>query len=220
MLDLDHSVLAIQGPPGSGKTFVSALAIVDLVRSGRRVAVSSNSHKAITNLLSAVAERARRDGVACAIVQKASDDGDGDIHSDITLVDDNAAPEIAAADVVGATAWHFARYGEPAYDHLLVDEAGQVSLGNILAMSRGARNLVLVGDPMQLPQPLQGSHPGASGQSCLEYLIDGHRVIPPERGIFMPVSRRMHPAVCGYISGAVYEGQAAQQVAACLGLSG
>lgn len=207
VLDLDHSVLAIQGPPGSGKTFVSALAIVDLVRSGRRVAVSSNSHKAITNLLSAVAERARRDGVACAIVQKASDDGDDDIHSDITLVDDNAAPEIAAADVVGATAWHFARYGEPAYDHLLVDEAGQVSLGNILAMSRAARNLVLVGDPMQLPQPLQGSHPGASGQSCLEYLIDGHRVIPPERGIFMPVSRRMHPAVCGYISGAVYEGQ-------------
>lgn len=207
IFDLDHSVLAIQGPPGSGKTFVSALAIVNLVRSGRRVAVSSNSHKAITNLLTAVADRASREGVACNIVQKASDDGDDDVHPGINLVGDNDAPEIGVADVVGATAWHFARYGEAAYDHLVVDEAGQVSLGNILAMSRAARNLVLVGDPMQLPQPLQGSHPGNSGQSCLEYLIDGHRVIPPERGVFMPVSRRMHPDVCGYISSAVYEGR-------------
>src|SRR3546814_12727143 len=67
--------------------------------------------------------------------------------------------------------------------------------------------LVLVGDPMQLPQPLQGTHPGRSGDSCLEYLIDGHRVVPADRGIFMPVSRRMHPAVCNYISVAVYEGK-------------
>src|SRR3546814_8089513 len=74
-------------------------------------------------------------------------------------------------------------------------------------MSRAARNLVLVGDPMQLPQPLQGTHPGRGGYSCLEYLIDGHRVIPADRGIFMPVSRRMHPAVCEYISVAVYEGK-------------
>src|SRR3546814_18245637 len=74
-------------------------------------------------------------------------------------------------------------------------------------MSRAARNLVLVGDPMQLPQPLQGTHPGRSGDSCLEYLIDGHRVIPADRGFLMPVSRRMHPAVCEYISVAVYEGK-------------
>jgi uncharacterized protein len=207
ILDLDHATLAIQGPPGTGKTYVSALSIVDLVRAGRRVAVSSNSHKAITNLLAAVAERATAEGVPCDIVQKTSDDGEEDIHPGITLVDDNDAPEIGAADVVGATAWHFARYDAVAYDHLVVDEAGQVSLANILAMSRAARNLVLVGDPMQLPQPLQGSHPGRSGESCLEYLIDGHRVIPAERGIFIPVSRRMHPGICDYISRTVYEGQ-------------
>lgn len=207
ILDLEHSILAIQGPPGTGKTYVSALSIVDLVRAGRRVAVSSNSHKAITNLLAAVAERARTEGVSCDIVQKTSDDGEGDIHPDITLVEDNDAPEIRAADVVGATAWHFARYDAAAYDHLIVDEAGQVSLANILAMSRAARNLVLVGDPMQLPQPLQGAHPGRSGESCLEYLIDGHRVVPAERGVFIPVSRRMHPGVCGYISRTVYEGR-------------
>lgn len=198
------TTLAIQGPPGTGKTYVSALSIVDLVRAGKRVAVSSNSHKAIANLLEAVADRACEEGVRCGVVQKASDD-DEDAHPGIVLVSENDAPEIAAADVVGATAWHFARYAEAAFDYLIVDEAGQVSIANILAMARCARNIVLVGDPMQLPQPLQGSHPGDSGRSCLDYLIDGHRVVPPDRGIFIPISRRMHPRVCGFISTAVYE---------------
>lgn len=201
------TTLAIQGPPGSGKTYVSALSIVDLVRAGRRIAVSSNSHKAIGNLLKAVADRASAEGVRCRIVQKASDDGDDEAHPGIVLVSDNDAPEIASAHVVGATAWHFARYPEAAYDHLVVDEAGQVSIANILAMARCARNIVLVGDPMQLPQPLQGSHPGDSGRSCLDYLIDGHRVVPADRGVFIPISRRMHPRVCEFISAAVYEGR-------------
>jgi uncharacterized protein len=201
------TTLAIQGPPGTGKTYVSALAIVDLVRAGKRVAVSSNSHKAIGNLLEAVANRARAERVNCRVVQKASDDGDDDAHPGIVFVSDNDAPEIASGHVVGATAWHFARYAEAAYDYLIVDEAGQVSIANILAMARCARNIVLVGDPMQLPQPLQGSHPGDSGRSCLEYLIDGHRVVPSDRGVFIPVTRRMHPRVCGFISTAVYEGR-------------
>jgi uncharacterized protein len=202
---MDGTTLAIQGPPGTGKTYVSALSIVDLVRAGHRIAVSSNSHKAIGNLLKAVAARAAAEGLACRVVQKAGGDGDGDADTGIVTVTDNDAPEIATAHVVGATAWHFARYPSPAFDHLFIDEAGQVSLANVLAMSRAARNLVLVGDPMQLPQPLQGTHPGRSGESCLEYLIDGHRIVPPDRGIFMPISRRMHPKVCGYISSAVYE---------------
>ncbi|MRG67126.1 TM0106 family RecB-like putative nuclease [Rhizobium pusense] len=200
-----ETTLAIQGPPGTGKTFVSALSIVDLVRAGKRVAVSSNSHKAISNLLEAVVDRARSEGVACRVVQKASDDSDDEGHPGIVVVNDNDAPEIATAHVVGATAWHFARYADFAFDYLVVDEAGQVSIANILAMARCARNIVLVGDPMQLPQPLQGSHPGDSGRSCLEYLIDGHRVVPSDRGVFMPISRRMHPRVCGYISTAFYE---------------
>jgi predicted RecB family nuclease len=205
--DLNRSVLAVQGPPGTGKTFVGAVAIVDLVLTGRRVAVSSNSHKAISNLLRAVAARARAQGVACQIVQKTSDDGEDEAEAGIALVTDNNAPEIAQADVVGATAWHFARYSEAAFDVLVVDEAGQVSLANLLAMARCAENLVLVGDPMQLPQPLQGVHPGQSGRSCLEYLIGDHRVVPAGRGIFMPVSRRMHPRVCGYISELAYDGR-------------
>lgn len=208
------TTLAIQGPPGTGKTYVSALSIMELVRVGKRIAVSSNSHKAIGNLLEAVADRARSEGVRCSVVQKASDDGEDEAHPGILFVSDNDAPEIAAADVVGATAWHFARYTDAAYDYLIVDEAGQVSIANILAMARCARNIVLVGDPMQLPQPLQGSHPGDSGRSCLEYLIDGHRVVPSDRGVFIPTSRRMHPRVCGFISTAIYEDQLSSDEAA------
>lgn len=204
---MDKTTLGIQGPPGTGKTYVSGLSIADLVRSGKRVAVASNSHKAIGNLLKALAERAEDQALACSIVQKVADAGDADDHPAIIAVTDNNAPEIAAAHVVGSTAWHFARYDAPAFDYLFVDEAGQVSLANILAMGRCAHNIVLVGDPMQLPQPLQGSHPGESGLSCLEYLINGHRVIPPERGIFLPESRRMHPGICRFISQAVYEGR-------------
>jgi len=212
--EMAGTTLAIQGPPGTGKTYISALSIVDLVRAGKRIAVSSNSHKAIGNLLEEVADQARAEGVHCRVVQKAPDDSADKAHADIVFVNDNDAPEIASANVVGATAWHFARYGAPVYDYLVVDEAGQVSLANVLAMARSARNIVLVGDPMQLPQPLQGSHPGESGHSCLEYLIGEHRVVPPDRGVFIPVSRRMHPRVCGFISTAVYEGRLSSDDAA------
>ena len=212
--EMAGTTLAIQGPPGTGKTYVSALSIVNLVRAGKRVAVSSNSHKAIGNLLEAVADRARAEGVRCSIAQKTSDDGADFTHPGIVCVSDNDSPEIAAADVVGATAWRFARHTDVAYDYLIIDEAGQVSIANLLAMARCSRNIVLVGDPMQLPQPLQGNHPGDSGRSCLEYLIDGHRVIPSERGVFMPVSRRMHPRVCNFISAAVYEGRLGNDEAA------
>jgi len=203
--EMAGTTLAIQGPPGTGKTYVSAVAIVDLVRTGKRIAVSSNSHKAIGNLLKAIAERAEEVGVNCRIVQKVSDDDDGENHAKIIAVTDNDAPEISTANVLGATAWHFARYDAPAFDTLVIDEAGQVSIANVLAMARSAINIVLVGDPMQLPQPLQGHHPGDSGLSCLEYLLEGHRVVSDDRGIFLPVSRRMHPRVCEFISTAVYE---------------
>jgi uncharacterized protein len=208
------TVLAIQGPPGTGKTYVSAKAIVALVRTGRRVAVSSNSHRAIGNLLKGVAEEAGDQGVECRIAQKVSDPSDAGDHPAVQVVSDNEAPEIAAADVVGATSWHFARYDDAAFDHLVIDEAGQVSLANVMAMSRVARNIVLVGDPMQLPQPIQGAHPGESGLSSLEYLIGEHRTVPADRGIFLPTTRRLHDDLCAFISRAVYEGRLENDAAA------
>ncbi|AWW72833.1 hypothetical protein CD351_00160 [Erythrobacter sp. KY5] len=204
---MNDTTIAIQGPPGTGKTYVSANAIVDLCASGQRVAVSSNSHRAIGNLLVAVAQRAREKGKNFNIVQKVSSPPDGPDDPMITVVTDNKAGEIGNAHIVGSTAWHFARYDDMPFDHLMIDEAGQVSLANVLAMARCAKNICLVGDPMQLPQPLQGAHPGESSLSSLEYLIGQYRVVPQERGIFLPVSRRMGSEICDFISTAVYEGK-------------
>lgn len=78
---------------------------------------------------------------------------------------------------------------------------------NMAAMGRAARNIVLVGDPRQLPQVIQGSHPEPANLSCLDWMLGDHSTIPPDRGIFLPVSRRMHPEVCRFISDQVYEGR-------------
>ncbi|WP_290895172.1 hypothetical protein [Hoeflea sp.] len=88
-----------------------------------------------------------------------------------------------------------------------VDEAGQVGLANMVAIGRAARNIVLVGDPRQLPQVIQGAHPHPANLSCLDWMLGDHATVPPDRGIFLPVSRRMHPDVCRFISDQVYEGR-------------
>jgi predicted RecB family nuclease len=207
---LDRSCLAIQGPPGTGKTYVSSQAILALIKKGKRVAVTSNSHKAVDNLLTAVADRARETGYALRAVKKTSVAKNSSTIGDplILEVSDAKDASLTSYPLVGGTAWLFARdEHDQAFDYLFVDEAGQVSLANILATGCAAKNIVLVGDPMQLGQPIQGSHPGDTGMSCLEYLLAGHATVPPERGIFLPVSRRMHPSVCKYISEVVYEGK-------------
>lgn len=90
-------------------------------------------------------------------------------------------------------------------DYLFVDEAGQVSVANLVAVAPSARNLILLGDQMQLGQPIQGSHPGESGLSVLDYYLGKHATIPDELGLFLDTSWRMHPEVCRFISAAVYE---------------
>jgi superfamily I DNA and/or RNA helicase len=110
--------------------------------------------------------------------------------------------------VVGATAWFFSRdENVQAFDWLFVDEAGQVGLANMAAMGRAARNIVLVGDPRQLPQVIQGAHPEPANLSCLDWMLGEHATVPPDRGIFLPISRRMHPDVCRFISDQVYQGR-------------
>jgi predicted RecB family nuclease len=205
---LDHSVLPIQGPPGTGKTYVSSCAILDLVRRGKRVAVASNSHKAVDNLLCAVIDRATEQGRNVSVVKKGGDEFEG-IYSDrVYQTERNDDARLCTDSVVGGTAWLFSRDDfDKGFDYLFVDEAGQVSIANIVAMGTCAKNIVLVGDPMQLSQPIQGAHPGESGFSALEYLLAGHNTVPGDRGIFLPVSRRMHPDVCRFISDIVYEGR-------------
>ncbi len=208
VVELDRSVLPIQGPPGTGKTYVSSCAILELVKQGKRVAVASNSHKAVDNLLCAVIDRAAEAGHNVKVAKKGGGEFGGIYEDRIYQTEKNEDTQLFTASVVGGTAWLFSREDfDSSFDYLFVDEAGQVSIANIVAMATSAKKVVLVGDPMQLSQPIQGAHPGESGLSALEYLLAGHNTVPADRGIFLPVSRRMHPDVCRFISDIVYEGR-------------
>ena len=210
VLALDHSYVFVQGPPGSGKTTVGAHLIVGLLRAGKRVGVTSNSHKAINNLLEAVEARAKLEHFALSGVKKSGGDDDcfnGEFIEDAKTNDDVRNSD---APLIAGTAWLFADpQFEAAVDYLFVDEAGQVSVANLMAMATAADNVVLLGDQMQLGQPIQGVHPGRSGESALEYLLDGQATVAAERGIFLPTSWRMHEDVCRFISNAVYDGRLA-----------
>ncbi len=206
---LDNSHILIQGPPGTGKTYTSSHAIVELLKQGKRVGVASNSHKAINNLLAAVEKRAVEQNIHFRGVKKCSgEDHAIDSKGFIQNTEKNEEAESEAYNLVAGTAWLFSR---PAFDqvldYLFIDEAGQVSIANIVAMGTSARNIVLVGDQMQLSQPIQGIHPGSSGLSALEYLLGEAATVPPEQGIFLATTRRMHPAICHFISDAVYDGR-------------
>jgi len=207
---MDETVLPIQGPPGTGKTYVTARAILSLVRKGARVGVTSNSHEAIRNVLMGCLSALEEEDlpITLDLVHKTSGDDDGypdDCPVRRTTSNDDAA---GGQHVVGATAWFFSRdENVQAFDWLFVDEAGQVGLANMVAMGRAARNIVLVGDPRQLPQVIQGAHPEPANLSCLDWMLGDHATVPPDRGIFLPVSRRMHPDVCRFISDQVYEGR-------------
>jgi uncharacterized protein len=209
-LALDQSALFIQGPPGTGKTFTSAHVILSLIAAGKRVGVSSNSHKAINNLLAKVEEAAANRSIEFTGAKKASrTDPDSYLRGQIIVdVENNEDIEGGDFDLVGGTAWLFAREGmDQQLDYLFIDEAGQVSLGHLVAMGAAAKNIILVGDQMQLGQPIQGAHPGESGLSTLEYLLQGQATIAPDRGILLDTSWRMHPSIQGFISRAVYDGR-------------
>ncbi len=109
---------------------------------------------------------------------------------------------------MGGTAWAFCNNRVKDYfDYLFIDEAGQVSVANLIGMSQSCDNIILMGDQMQLGQPIQGSHPGESGLSILDYLLEGQATIPDDMGFFLPKTYRMHPDVCSLISAQVYEGR-------------
>lgn len=204
--NLNNSYIFIQGPPGAGKTYTSAHVICDLLRRGKRIGVTANSHKAIENLLKKIEEVALELNLSFRGAKKGSAE-DGYQGRCIRTVVKN--DEISLSDqLVAGTAWLFSRdEHDQQFDYLFIDEAGQVSLANVLAMGTAAHNIVLVGDQMQLGQPIQGVHPGDAGHSVLEFLLQEHATIPPERGIFLADTRRLHPQICRFISEAIYDGR-------------
>ncbi len=209
--ELDASVLPIQGPPGAGKTYTAARMIVELVAGGAKVGVTAVSHKVIRNLLDEVCRAAREDGRAIRCLHKSDDKTTGrepDVRETLDNGDALAALAEGGADVLGGTAWMWARPEfEGAVDVLFVDEAGQMALANVLAVAPAGRSLVLVGDPQQLEQPRKGSHPDGADVSALEYLLDGRATVPPDRGLFLAETWRLAPAICGFTSELFYDGR-------------
>lgn len=206
VMDLDHSYLAVQGPPGTGKTHVGSHVIANLVQRGWKVGVVGQSHAVVENMLRAAIEKAgvdpERVGKKLAapreVAWKVTDDKQFG-----RLLD---SPDGA---LIGGTAWTMTGANVPAgsLDLLVIDEAGQYSLANTLAVAQAAKRLLLLGDPQQLPQVTQGSHPVPVDESALGWLSAGHPTLPVEMGYFLADSWRMHPALCAAVSRLSYDGK-------------
>lgn len=208
---LDDSYLAVQGPPGTGKTYLASHVITRLVRDhGWKIGVVAQSHAVVTNVLGAVVSA----GLEPSLVGKVPKTGETDAHASWSVLPKDGQLQFALEHrstgfVVGGTAWDFAnpaRVPRRSLDLLVVDEAGQFSLASTVAASVSAHNLLLLGDPQQLPQVSQGTHPEPVDTSALGWVANGHDVLPASLGYFLAASRRMHPEVAAPVSRLSYEG--------------
>ncbi|GAA1117889.1 TM0106 family RecB-like putative nuclease [Arthrobacter flavus] len=201
---LDHSYLAVQGPPGTGKTYVGSHVIAALVARGWKVGVVGQSHKVVEHLI--------RQAITAGVPTSRTAKKTSDAHAPWEHKTDEGVAELldsSGGALVGGTAWTMTGSKVPpgSLDLLVIDEAGQYSLANTLAVSRAATRLVLLGDPQQLPQVTQGSHPEPVDTSALGWLSAGHATLPPEFGYFLADSWRMHPDLCAAVSRLSYDGK-------------
>jgi predicted RecB family nuclease len=201
---LDRSTLVIQGPPGTGKTYTGARLITDLVRAGKRVGVTALSHKAIDNLCSEIEAAASEERFTFAGTRH----GKGEHYDTPLITRANDSSGYPGSQVIAATSWLFAPEAwDRTLDYLVIDEAGQFALADALACGTSAHNLILLGDPSQLSQVVQGAHPPGSDASALAHVLAGEQTIPKQRGIFLDASYRMHPEICSFISSEFYDGR-------------
>jgi uncharacterized protein len=208
--ELDGGVLPVQGPPGAGKTTQGAKAILALVAAGKKVGITAVSHKVIDNLLVAVrkADNAASRPLHVRLVHKDDEreDVDGIEFANSTGA---ALDRIAPGTIVGGTAWLWAHPDAIGrLDVLVIDEAGQMALAQVLAAGRAARNLVLLGDPQQLEQPTRGAHEDGADVAALVHLLGPtEATLRAEQGLFLDRTYRLHPDVCTFTSEAYYEGR-------------
>ena len=204
--DLDQSYLAVQGPPGTGKTHVGAHVIGALVAEGWKVGVVGQSHNVVENLLCCAIAKGGVDPARVAKKLAAAHDVPWKATADRDVSRLLASP---GGCLVGGTAWTMTGKEVPAgsLDLLVIDEAGQFSLANTLAVSRAATRLLLLGDPQQLPQVTQGAHPEPVDESALGWLAAGHATLPARLGYFLADTWRMHPELCRAVSNLSYEGK-------------
>ena len=215
LLRLEHSYLAVQGPPGTGKTYLAARVIRALVEQhGWRVGVVAQSHKVVENVLSGVVGAGLDPEHVGKVPQGGGLDPAGP-QPDYTVLGRNGLAAFlrdhgnaGRGCVVGGTAWDFSnasRVGRRELDLLVVDEAGQFSLAPTIAAAVSADRLLLLGDPQQLPQVSQGSHPEPVDTSALGWLLGEHETMPPELGFFLAQTRRMRPELTKVVSHLSYD---------------
>ena len=261
--NLDNSYLFIQGPPGTGKTYSNSSIIVELIKSGKKVGVASNSHKAIHNMLETIEDIATREGYKFNGIKKSTeglpetyfdsdsftslaersevltvleltdspnlDDGGGSAMPTprflLSRISDkyelkpkvfatlnsgdysgHSIDRLLGVNLIAGTTWLFSHVGfREKLDYLFLDEAGQVSLANLVAMGTAAKNIVLIGDQSQLAMPLKGTHPGDAGSSVLEFLLKDQATISSDRGIFLNQTWRLNSDICRFISKSFYD---------------
>jgi predicted RecB family nuclease len=208
-LNLDKSILPIQGPPGTGKTYTGAKMIIALVKAKKKVGITAISHSVIRTLFEKIRELCLEENFSIEFIHKVTDKSDTApdwIREEKDLKKVLAA--LAEGKVAGGTAWLWADdNSRDTLDYLFIDEAGQMSLSHALAASRAAKNIVLLGDPQQLEQPQKGSHPEGSDVAALTYLLEGHPTMPEGKGLFLGVTRRIHPDITRFTSEIFYEGR-------------
>jgi uncharacterized protein len=208
IIDLDSSVLAIQGPPGSGKTYLASRTIVELVKAGKKVGVAANSHSAVENLLAACIDA----GVEPENIVKVQREGEEDRPWQAKKSPGPVGTFMKNATggyIVGGTNFFFCNKVITEYrlDYLFIDEAAQFSLVDCMAVSAMADNIVLMGDPLQLPQVVLALHPGGVENSALGHYMGDHAILPADMGYFIEVTRRLHPKVNHAVSWLAYEGK-------------
>ena len=202
---MDKTCLSIQGPPGTGKTYNSSKIIIELMKDGKKVGVSSNSHEAIKNLLAEIERQAKSENFKFKGMKKSNSTNlfGGEFIIDVIK---EKPIDMKNFSLFAGTAWFFSNIRmDQSLDYLFIDEAGQVSLANTISMATCAKNLVLIGDQMQLSQPIRGTHEGYAKLSSLDYILEDRDTIPREQGIFLRESRRLNKQICKYISDSFYD---------------
>lgn len=203
---LNQSFLPIQGPPGSGKSFIGSHMIVRLVKQGKKIGVTALSHKVITNLLKKAWEVAQKEGFELNIIQKIKQNDANPLPWKVTNDNKAIQAEIGKVDIIAGTSFMWSDEGfKDSVDYLFVDEAGQLALIDTLSVAHTFTNLVLLGDPQQLKQPQQGVHPKGTEVSALEHVLQGKKTITEEEGIFLEKTWRMHSAINSFVSELYYE---------------
>lgn len=210
---LAGGIFPIQGPPGTGKTYTGAEMICALVNSGKKVGITANSHKVIRHLLDGVIKAADRSHIILQCIQKPAEMEQNTPRLSFARTNDDLLSALQGSyHVAGGTAWVWSRQDAfETVDVLFVDEAAQMSLANVLAVSQAGKSVVLLGDPQQLDQPMQGSHPDGTDVSALNHILGPKQTITLDQGLFLEETWRLHPKICSFTSELFYDNKLKSQ---------